>query len=153
MIRCPKCHAQLIAKTHDHIPVAQCEACLGLWLSTTGLLAQTTGDPHDAASGITEGLRRDRGVYPAGEDLPCPACQRPMRAHELAGVMVEHCDVCAGIFLDHGELVELASRVARVGGPFRGDPIIGGQRVNAEQTREIVQFLACEALWLKTWGY
>jgi len=40
----------------------------------------------------------------APAELACPRCGAPMRALERAGVHVDQCRGCAGLFLDRGEL-------------------------------------------------
>ncbi|SHM43001.1 zf-TFIIB domain-containing protein [Cryptosporangium aurantiacum] len=37
----------------------------------------------------------------------CPKCQAPMRQYERAGVTIDQCSECRGIFLDRGELERL----------------------------------------------
>ena len=37
----------------------------------------------------------------------CPKCQAPMRQYERAGVTIDQCTECRGIFLDRGELERL----------------------------------------------
>lgn len=41
--------------------------------------------------------------------LTCPKCQGQMRQYERAGVVVDQCGECRGIFLDRGELDQLIS--------------------------------------------
>lgn len=39
--------------------------------------------------------------------MTCPKCQAPMRQYERAGVTIDQCIECRGIFLDRGELERL----------------------------------------------
>jgi Zn-finger nucleic acid-binding protein len=39
--------------------------------------------------------------------MTCPKCQAPMRQYERAGVTIDQCTECRGIFLDRGELERL----------------------------------------------
>ncbi len=39
--------------------------------------------------------------------LACPKCGGSMLAYERTGIVVEQCQECRGIFLDHGELERL----------------------------------------------
>ncbi len=36
--------------------------------------------------------------------FPCPKCHGAMRSYERSGIVLEQCEDCRGIFLDHGEL-------------------------------------------------
>ncbi len=44
---------------------------------------------------------------PKGQALVCPKCQGAMRTYVRAGIVVELCEDCRGIFLDKGELERL----------------------------------------------
>jgi Zn-finger nucleic acid-binding protein len=39
--------------------------------------------------------------------LVCPKCGGRMLGYERTGILVEQCETCRGIFLDHGELERL----------------------------------------------
>ncbi|MGH3741701.1 MAG: zf-TFIIB domain-containing protein, partial [Micromonosporaceae bacterium] len=39
--------------------------------------------------------------------MTCPKCHGMMRTYNRAGVHIEQCDSCRGIFLDYGELEHL----------------------------------------------
>ena len=36
--------------------------------------------------------------------MKCPKCPGHMRTYNRAGVQIEQCDTCRGVFLDYGEL-------------------------------------------------
>ncbi|WP_030104546.1 zf-TFIIB domain-containing protein [Actinoalloteichus caeruleus] len=62
-------------------------------------------------------------------DLLCPKCHDVMRTYERNGVHIEQCQGCRGIFLDRGELEQLAlaerahyGRPAPPPGPRPGPP-------------------------------
>ena len=42
-----------------------------------------------------------------GTSLVCPKCGAKMRGYERTHILVEQCEQCRGIFLDHGELERL----------------------------------------------
>jgi Zn-finger nucleic acid-binding protein len=50
-------------------------------------------------------------------DLVCPKCGGRMRTYERSEMIVEQCEDCRGIFLDHGELERL---VEAEGGGWSG---------------------------------
>lgn len=39
--------------------------------------------------------------------LICPKCRGQMRSYERAGIVIDQCEECRGIFLDRGELERL----------------------------------------------
>lgn len=45
----------------------------------------------------------------------CPKCQAPMRQYERAGVTIDQCSECRGIFLDRGELERLVDAEDKYG--------------------------------------
>ncbi|HEY6740691.1 MAG TPA: zf-TFIIB domain-containing protein [Actinopolymorphaceae bacterium] len=54
-------------------------------------------------------------------DLVCPKCHGVMRQYDRAGVMIDQCTECRGIFLDRGELERLIDAETRWHGG-RGSP-------------------------------
>ncbi len=55
--------------------------------------------------------------------LVCPRCERPaLCERQLAGVIIDLCGDCGGIWLDQGELERLLVRL-------RGGPTVGRMRV------------------------
>jgi uncharacterized protein len=61
------------------------------------------------------GSTSDRGSsYPGVMSEPsptrrCPACQHPLSAVRLAGIEVDGCDHCGGVWFDRGEIQQLGS--------------------------------------------
>ena len=47
------------------------------------------------------------GPRTPGGELECPKCHGVMRTYARAGLIVELCEDCRGIFLDQGELERL----------------------------------------------
>jgi Zn-finger nucleic acid-binding protein len=39
--------------------------------------------------------------------LTCPKCQGSMRSYERAGIVIDQCSDCRGVYLDRGELEKL----------------------------------------------
>ncbi|GAB3591422.1 zf-TFIIB domain-containing protein [Angustibacter peucedani] len=52
--------------------------------------------------------------------LTCPKCQSEMRSYERHRVLVDQCSGCGGLFLDRGELEQLA---AAENGWHQGPPV------------------------------
>lgn len=96
----------------------------------------------------------------------CPACESPLATARLAGVAVDGCEQCGGVWLDAGEVQKLASWPAAlqaVGRRFKGAavnlslgklgcPACGGPLEPHEfpsmRGIELDRCSACEGLWL-----
>ncbi|MDT5363778.1 MAG: uncharacterized protein QOC69_5540 [Mycobacterium sp.] len=48
-----------------------------------------------------------------GNTLLCPKCAGVMKTYERAGILLEQCDTCRGIFLDFGELEAMTQMETR----------------------------------------
>ncbi len=51
--------------------------------------------------------------------LPCPRCQTTLVSGTRAGVLVDICPACGGVWLDHGELEAAAAEPGESGAPVR----------------------------------
>jgi uncharacterized protein len=40
-------------------------------------------------------------------ELTCPKCHSSMRSYERAGIVIDQCSECRGVYLDRGELEKL----------------------------------------------
>jgi len=45
--------------------------------------------------------------------LTCPKCAGSMRSYERAGIIIDQCSECRGVYLDRGELEKLIDAEAR----------------------------------------
>ena len=60
---------------------------------------------------------------PLGEDIVCPSCGRKMEYSTVKGTTIDFCRDCEGIWLDAGELSELAGhlpepQMSETGAPY-----------------------------------
>ncbi|MGC4118672.1 MAG: zf-TFIIB domain-containing protein [Myxococcales bacterium] len=96
----------------------------------------------------------------------CPACESALCAVRLAGVTVDGCETCGGVWMDAGEIQKLASWPAAleaVGRRFKGAtvnlslgklgcPACGGELEPHEfpslRGIELDQCTTCRGLWL-----
>jgi Zn-finger nucleic acid-binding protein len=91
----------MAAIEESNVPFDLCPTCRGVFfdlfaleqLLKNDLAAHTVGD----ASEILSPSLSER------TELDCPRCPAKMLRRELAGVDIEWCDGCRGIFLDAGE--------------------------------------------------
>jgi len=64
---------------------------------------------------------------PSQPSRTCPACETPLSTATLAGVTVDGCDGCGGVWLDAGEIQKLGSWPAAldaVGRRFKGGVLL-----------------------------
>ncbi|MEV8612449.1 zf-TFIIB domain-containing protein [Amycolatopsis sp. NPDC051373] len=55
----------------------------------------------------------------------CPKCQNRMRTVDKNGIHIEQCEACRGIFLDHGELEQIAGAESSYYGVAQPPPRYG----------------------------
>lgn len=107
-LRCPKCAAMMDRVEMEKFCVDRCTACGGFWLDSSEL--QQVGVRKGAAEKLDAGSKgpaeRGRG------SMLCPRDQSPLvakRDEKQSHVVVDQCRQCLGMFLDAGELKDLAS--------------------------------------------
>jgi len=111
-VPCPACAGPLELAHAAGIVVDGCRTCGGLWLDA-GEMQHLANQPA--------GLRTVARLFsPEGEwDLVvrkrcCPRCRAPLIPFEfpsMRGVQLDRCDTCHGIWLDHGEALQLEDRL------------------------------------------
>ncbi|MBW2734258.1 MAG: zf-TFIIB domain-containing protein [Deltaproteobacteria bacterium] len=106
-LRCPKCHQALEMDQREGTAVGVCRRCKGIWLAKAGLEAILEGKGATDAAGRAYQLDQ---VFHEPSQWACPACQRALMTTWLAEVEIDYCPACKGIFLDAGELNDVALR-------------------------------------------
>lgn len=82
---------------------------------------------------MTPGNTADR----IGSALHCPKCSGEMVSYERAGIIVDQCRDCRGVFLDRGELDRLLdAETAAFGGPGPGSTERGRGREETVRRRD-----------------
>lgn len=108
---CPKCGKPMEPHSIDGISFQRCTGCAGLWLGTP--------DMERLMGAKSEARAADIGARELGDwtaeikgSLNCPNDGSQlirMVNHKQPHVHFESCKVCGGVFLDAGELRDLAS--------------------------------------------
>ena len=105
--RCPVCEIPLVNATLAGVPLQYCQRCRGMLLEMGrfGLLIEELGTnrdgPEPPAADPSELERR----------INCPQCHHRMETHFYYGgghVVIDDCENCSLIWLDHGELKRIA---------------------------------------------
>lgn len=117
---CMKCTAVLFKTRLGDIEVDYCRECGGLWLDQGELerIVRTTRKASEVVAVLRRKLIPLPTATPIPSELPhaCPACARPtMREIAVAGLHVDYCTDCDGLFLDKGELDAALERVRSPG--------------------------------------
>lgn len=109
-IACPKCRVHTMNRLNvDGVEIDRCPSCHGLWLDQgerEKLLAARDAPAVADVGPASQGEARD-----AQRTITCPrdvARMVPMIDAQQRHVRFEQCSVCGGVFLDAGELRDLA---------------------------------------------
>ena len=105
-IACPKCSHLMDQWESRGVALDHCNSCKGLWFDE----GELTRHFANTGSKISENdLKMARDT-----SLICPRCKpKRLSMARFAGVEVDTCDQCRGIFLDLGEVHELLGVVNR----------------------------------------
>ena len=102
---CPICKVPLVDAVIAKTPILYCTQCRGMLIpmpvfqTLIEVLRVAQGGTTIQSAGEAKDLRRK---------IDCPHCHHPMDAHFYAGpgnVVIDSCDECMLIWLDHGELM------------------------------------------------
>lgn len=105
-MNCPGCRTKLDTDTYHGVEVNPCGLCKGVWLDHKEI---------DEVFGVQE--LPEKLLLVAGEkpvvSVPegsrtCPRCTEFLTLVEVDGIRIEVCSHCHGLFLDSGELEQLA---------------------------------------------
>jgi Zn-finger nucleic acid-binding protein len=103
--RCIKCKQIMVPKMVEEVEVDYCPDCHGLWLDR-GEIRQLALKNEEALSDLRHLVQEGASDQPAPSTVqqPCPACDSKLAFALVGQIVLEHCTICGGIFLDHGEL-------------------------------------------------
>jgi Zn-finger nucleic acid-binding protein len=109
LIECPKCRGRMARHTTEDLSVDRCGACGGLWLDALEL-SRILERPVEVKA-LDKGRQPNSGRMDEMRQINCPREGSPMvamRDVRQPHVRYEQCSVCGGLFLDAGELRDLA---------------------------------------------
>ena len=100
---CPRCQVNLQIMRVRDIELDACPKCVGLWFDSTELDKIIGGaKSFEEMAYLSE---------PLGTKINCPSCGEKMQFSTIENVTVDFCRKCEGVWLDTGELTELASHL------------------------------------------
>ena len=147
-MQCPQCSASMRQIDYEGSFVHTCETCGGEFVGGVQL-AHIVRVRQEQFSDEQKSAIEDRtpmfgvSAEDAGRRLTCPACNCPMRCVNYggdSGVIVDRCQTCGGLWLDHDELEQVQVLMERFAdeAPHQLQAIAGelehARRAAAEQT-------------------
>jgi len=117
---CPKCGLELLEFSYGPIRIDQCSGCDGIWLDRGELERIETMKKESLFSVELEAkwamAREEQRKRSAGEQeelrqktyMRCPRCSCMLAETAENGVTVDRCTGCGGVWLDAGELDQVA---------------------------------------------
>ncbi|HTS78343.1 MAG TPA: zf-TFIIB domain-containing protein [Bryobacteraceae bacterium] len=107
---CPVCSAKLANASLEHFPMLYCRQCHGMLVAMDDLeaLVSALRSHRDRPAAYVE----PRNSADGGRSLRCPRCGAAMDNHPYGGagnVNVDSCETCESVWLDKGELREIAA--------------------------------------------
>ncbi len=124
-LKCPGCGGVMTPNKSPDITIDECKSCGGTWLDA--------GELNDLATGLAGNIELCTVKHPVVDekapDRSCPHCQQSLITVGLLGssdVVLDHCQECAGFYLDGGEVGDVNAELRRIsraegGDEFRGE--------------------------------
>jgi Zn-finger nucleic acid-binding protein len=111
---CPVCAKAIATARIELREVLYCTGCLGIAVSMDNLV-ELIDDLRDHRTRVSLLLAPESAIGSNG-GLHCPQCQRAMDHHAYGAsdsgeVMIDSCDICCQVWLDHGALRKLVLTV------------------------------------------
>ena len=113
-LSCPKCTGALAPiETAERIEVDFCQGCRGIWFDAgeTGVWLELASDLPDLDASLASARPTD---------LSCPRCAGrfvEVPFSEGAGVLLDRCEGCAGLWFDAGEVPKAEAIAVRLDSP------------------------------------
>lgn len=115
---CPRCTKVLEERVVLEVTLEGCPGCGGAWFDRGELNAIAKRDPS-ALTAIDQAFRNTLTQPPYERALRCPVCLDTLERFEFEhfpGVAVDGCKRCRGVWVDDGELTQIAERIQKMKG-------------------------------------
>ena len=100
---CPRCNIEMQLLNVRDIELDVCPKCMGIWFDTKEL---------DKVLGASSSFEEMAYLSkPLGENIDCPVCGEKMEYSTIENTTIDFCRKCEGVWLDAGELTELAGHM------------------------------------------
>jgi uncharacterized protein len=111
---CPRCGGNLTERRFGAVAVDGCSACGGLWLDANEL-GQIARDPSTGLMDVERAFQPAVSAEAGAGTMACPKCGAALYRFEFPhtpGVPLDACPACKGVWMDDGELQQIAERLA-----------------------------------------
>lgn len=115
---CPRCTKVLEEKVVLGVTLEGCPGCGGAWFDGGELNAIAKHDPA-ALITIDQAFENTLSQPPYERALRCPVCLdtlEPFEFEHFPGISVDACKECRGIWVDDGQLTQIAERIQKMKG-------------------------------------
>ncbi len=119
-LKCPGCGGVMQPNKSPDITIDECAACGGAWLDAGELNALATG----LAGNIELCTVKHTVIDADAPERSCPRCDGPLITVQMLGsadVVLDHCQDCAGFYLDRGEVGDMNAELRRISRAQGGD--------------------------------
>jgi len=113
---CPRCTKVLVEKTIVAVTLEGCPGCGGAWFDQGELDAIAKREPS-ALITVDQAFTNTLTRPPYDRSLRCPVCLDTLQTFEFEhfpGTKLDGCKQCRGIWVDDGELTQIAERIQKV---------------------------------------
>lgn len=102
---CPKCGGLMEPAEEKGLPLDRCTSCRGIWIDFFSLDAVLRKQTSVKYVGDAEDLMNPGASRPTA--LTCPRCDARLFECSHAGITLEWCAGCRGLYLDDGEIGQI----------------------------------------------
>lgn len=117
-MNCPVCNQSLSAAKYQYLPYHYCKQCEGIWVEAEllkNMAVRMAVDLKIKPKDIIPFKPRTVEASPQRKNFRfCPQCSKKMKTINFgydSNVFIDRCDSCNGIWLDEGEILQLASHL------------------------------------------
>jgi Zn-finger nucleic acid-binding protein len=113
---CPRCTKILEETTARGVKIEGCHGCGGAWFDKGELTEVAKADPNALITIDGQFLPSPTLLTSADRLMTCPSCLRrlePFEFKSFPGIEARGCPHCRGVWMDHGELTEIAERLLK----------------------------------------
>ncbi|MCK5492703.1 MAG: zf-TFIIB domain-containing protein [Candidatus Omnitrophica bacterium] len=107
---CPVCQKEMVEENFGGVVVDTCKnGCKGIWFDWIEL-SKLDESNEGIGRALQDALKNSKVNDETRERINCPKCNIKMHIHKYKAakeINVDECYVCAGFFLDSGELKEI----------------------------------------------
>jgi Zn-finger nucleic acid-binding protein len=109
---CPVCKIPLDPKTYDNAAFQECSQCAGVWILQSALGELEEENVQDLDQIDDSEVPIKQAADPS--EMDCPCCGKDMLKYHFmydTPIQLYRCDDCNGLWIEHGELKQMAAAI------------------------------------------